>query len=148
MTYDLASVMPQPAKSKRRWGLWAAIAALALIAGAAAYWFLFAGDLTVRGKLVLTGSSEVYAGNTNCRGIKGYDDIRQGAQITVTDATGAVIAIGALGAGEATGKACEFSFTINGVPSGEGFYGIEISHRGVLRYAEGDLDGPLTLSLG
>jgi hypothetical protein len=90
----------------------------------------------------------------------GYSDIRSGAQVTVKDGAGAVIALGALDPGktianrefsDGTGylaTKCVFGFTVTGVPDGQQFYAVEVSHRGELRYTRSDLDTALTLTLG
>lgn len=84
-----------------------------------------------------------------CSGDGGYSDIREGAQVVITDASSATLAVGALRSGRrnSTGD-CEFPFTVGGVPTGHQFYGIEISHRGRLQYPAAKLKTPLQLSLG
>jgi hypothetical protein len=83
--------------------------------------------------------------DTRCYGQRGYDDIRGGAQVTVTDPDGKVIALGKLDEGRATvgsdqrATKCVFQFKVEGVPTGQGFYGVEVSHRGVLRDSEADI---------
>lgn len=96
----------------------------------------------------LTGITVIDA--THCTGKGGYDDIGEGAQVVVTDAAGTVVGVGKLDAGHPGGhvSGCEFDFTVPGVPRGKGFYGIEISHRGVLRYAEDRMLQRLYLELG
>ena len=68
----------------------------------------------------------------------GYDDITAGAQVTVTNEAGTVLAVGTLQNGTGTGTGCKFPFTVT-VPPGHQFYGFEISHRGVIRYSEEQL---------
>lgn len=80
-----------------------------------------------------------------CYGMGGYVDIRGGTTVTVTDAAGKVVALGALDPGvtlvgaDGLGERCTLEFTVTGVPSGVGPYGVEVSHRGATNYAEGDL---------
>lgn len=91
----------------------------------------------------VTGSMSLARGydgmTTPCGGTGGYKDIRAGAQVSVSDAEGATVAIGRLEAGTVTsGRGCVLPFTVDKVPAGKGFYGIEVSHRGVLRYDEAE----------
>lgn len=91
-----------------------------------------------------------------CSGWKGYDDIRGGTQVVVTDPAGTTIAIGALGAGvprrdpDNTSRAteCRLPFKVTGVPGGHQFYRLEVGHRGKLEYARDKIDKPLELTLG
>lgn len=91
----------------------------------------------------------------------GYSDIRSGAQVTVKDATGVVVALGALdpgktvdnresviAEGEFVATKCVFGFTVSDAPEGGQFYSVEVSHRGELRYTRSDLDKTLNLTLG
>ncbi len=77
-------------------------------------------------------------------------DIQGGASVTVTDETGKVVGLGELGSGTTTQVRieCSFDFAIYKVPPGHGFYGVEVSHRGVVRFAETKLREPIGLSLG
>lgn len=93
-------------------------------------------SFTLHGSLDLAGDHiPVPPENTNCEGTGGYDDIVEGAAVTVYDAGGKVVAEGTLGAGvyadpvNFTGD-CEFPFTVLNVPSGAKFYQEEITHRG------------------
>lgn len=89
-------------------------------------------------------------GEPTCQGWQGFADVAAGAQVTVTDASGKTLAVGAVGAGTAQGittltdgshraDSCLLPFKVAGVARGVGPYGVEVSHRGVLRYNEGDL---------
>lgn len=83
-----------------------------------------------------------------CSGEGGYGDIREGAQVVVTDAASKTLAVGALGPGRRDAKQdCEFAFSVT-APSGQQFYGLEISHRGRLQYSAAQVSKPLQLSLG
>ncbi|TQS29098.1 hypothetical protein [Microbispora sp. KK1-11] len=85
----------------------------------------------------------------------GYSDIRQGAQVVVSDEKGTTIAIGNLGEGtldlpnlQAWGtRSCVFPFLVK-APAGRRFYGVEVSHRGRLQYTEAQLAEALRLTLG
>lgn len=102
----------------------------------------------VTGTLTLQ-DSDGYTGTSTCAGKRGYDDIGQGAQVTVSDAAGATVAIGRLGPGEKQSFGCVFNFSVPDVPAGKSFYGIEVSHRGVLKYTEAEIStANLALTLG
>jgi len=90
-----------------------------------------------------------------CFGEGGFDDIATGASVTITDAAGEVVAVGELNSSypgdfsEAqTPTSCKLRFSITGVPTGKGFYGVEVTHRGAVKYAEADMTKPLELTLG
>ncbi|HTY35405.1 helix-turn-helix transcriptional regulator [Mycobacterium sp.] len=107
--------------------------------------FTVSGDLTV---------ADVPAMDSSCFPSGGYADIEIGAQVTISDANGVTVALGQLQAGTPAASSlpsrtdCMFAFTVPGVPAGKGFYGIEVSHRGVIRYAEADITRPVRLKLG
>lgn len=93
--------------------------------------------------------------SATCAGRGGYDDIAVDASVTVTDASDTVVALGKLDGANPVGfsdaqtpTACKLSFTIPGVPAGKGFYGIEVSHRGAVKFEESKLAAPVELSLG
>ena len=85
----------------------------------------------------------------------GYEDIRDGAQVVITDASSKTIAVGKLGPGkmrrpggaDASDRHCVFAFEVS-APRGHDFYGIEVSHRGRLQYTAAQLQAPLELTLG
>lgn len=139
---------------RRRTGLvvWLVAAGIIVlaVAGVGAY-VLLGRSMTVSGVMVLTDlSSGVQVDSTDgvtCTGKGSYLDIQAGAEVTVTDAAGATVALGTLEAGHYdTAKGCVFSWKVS-VPAGKKFYGIEVGHRGVLRYSEAELRNPLTMSL-
>lgn len=112
--------------------------------------------IQVRGTLILnttslTGGSleDMSSGAAACRGSSGYDDIAGGAQVTVTDETSKVVGIGALDPGQynRVSSNCLFTFTVSGVTPGRPFYGIEIAHRGIIRFQGTDIESP-SLTLG
>lgn len=77
----------------------------------------------------------------SCRGTGGYSDLGLGTGVTIRDPDGTIV-----GAGEITGSAalepmCELSFTVSDVPSGEGPYTVEVSHRGEVTVTEQELAG-------
>jgi hypothetical protein len=115
--------------------------------------------LEVSGSLVIRTQSW----STDCTGGRGYEDVTAGAQVTVTDGAGAVIGLGQLLAPTFTPDSgippnpeigsqwgvCGWPFVVTNVPAGRGFYGIEVAHRGAVRYPEADLTSrPVQLRLG
>lgn len=146
----------QPRRSKIL--IWAAagVAVLLAVAGTAVALNLSGSvpDLTVSGTVTVTATTFTLGTNT-CAGAGGYDDIRNGAQVVVTDATGKTLALGELADGRPDGahsrggpNVCRWTFTVDGVPAGETFYGIEVTHRGVVQYDAGRIQQPVALSLG
>lgn len=85
-----------------------------------------------------------HTGGADCTGDSGYEDIKTGAQVAITDSTGKTVGLGSLVAdGEQvlsdTVSGCRFTFAIPNVPAGSGFYGVEVSHRGKVQFSESDL---------
>jgi hypothetical protein len=87
---------------------------------------------------------------------RGYPDLVTGAQVVVTDASGKTIAVGQLEGGSvktdpATGepfKVCAMRFNVTGVPRGQGFYGVEVAHRGRVQFDEVKASSEVTLTIG
>lgn len=112
-----------------------------------------AGTLTVPGGYA-HGGLEGGPGQP-CAVDGGHADIRAGAQVVVTDASGETLALGRLGGGTLQlpdpgvwgTRSCAFPFTVQ-APGGHAFYGVEVTHRGVLRYTDEQLRRPLEMSLG
>lgn len=107
--------------------------------------------LKVDGSVTVVGQSPqvVTQDELTCQGGGGYDDIRQGAQVVVSDSAGKTVALGQLGAGSwKRGVGCIFLFTVADVPAGEKFYGLEVSHRGRVQYTAAQLAAPVELSIG
>ncbi|MEV5934789.1 hypothetical protein AB0L56_19145 [Streptomyces sp. NPDC052079] len=101
------------------------------------------------GTLTVSGIGAGLASGDLCTGTDGYDDIDFGAQVSVTDAAGTLVAKGSLGLGEKTELGCEFSFTVDDIPPGSKFYTVEVSHRGGLTQTEDELRaGGLAFTLG
>jgi hypothetical protein len=103
-----------------------------------------AGAFPVSGTATLTGAVPNRPGVTvigsSCAGAGGYADVREGAPVTVADATGTVVATGSLGPGRATSSAtCSFLFTLPAVPAGSPFYLVEVGHHGAVTYTGADL---------
>ncbi len=125
-------------------------AALAL-AGALLTTGCGADPLTIRGSILLIGGPMGWTGKAGdpCQTGGSYADIQPGATVTVSDASGKTLALGALGDGTQDGASnCKVPFTVTGVPAGEKFYGVEVTHRGRLQYTAEQLAEPLALTLG
>lgn len=118
------------------------VASLAL----AACLVLGGGRFDITGSVSIPSSGANFSGSI-CSSKGGFIDIREGAQVVVSDASSTTIAIGTLGRGEVVGGECRFPFTVS-APEGHDFYGIEVTHRGRLQYERGRLNQPLSLSLG
>lgn len=114
-----------------------------------------APPLTIRGTLQVDSVGPAWKLGAFCFGDAGHEDIAEGAQVTVTDPAGKVIALGKLGPGVVAvhptlgdpGKTCMFPVTVAGVPGGLGIYGIEVAHRGKVQYPEATLASPIELTL-
>lgn len=166
MTTDTIPVQASPPQRPPRTGLLigviAGVVAVAVAAGAAGFLLLrdgktpleavkaAAGPTTYR----VTGTVSLARGydgmTTPCGGTGGFKDIRAGAQVVISDADGSTVAISRLDAGTVTsGRGCVLPFAVSNVPAGKGFYGVEVSHRGVLRYDEAEISTrELDLTLG
>ena len=105
---------------------------------------------TMEGSFALTekASSD---GDGGCAGSydSGYDDISEGASVTVYGASGDVIATGHLGDSELAGNGYIFDISVPDVPKGEAFYKVEVSHRGTVQLSAKEAEnGDLFASLG
>jgi hypothetical protein len=85
-------------------------------------------------------------GSGGCEGRGGYDDMTEGADITVYDANGSVIGASSLEGGQRSGSTCRWAFTVQGVPTST-FYQVEVSHRGKVTVQRDDV-GVVELTLG
>lgn len=116
------------------------------------------GDETITGSIQIFGQSDsVTSSGDTCSGAGGYDDIEEGAQVTVKDGDGDLLATADLGPGEVTDEdnstdsftQCDLPFTVD-VPASD-FYVIEVSHRGEISYSREELEKKnwkVELSLG
>ncbi|HEX4057619.1 MAG TPA: hypothetical protein VHX87_04800 [Galbitalea sp.] len=80
----------------------------------------------------------------------GYTDLSAGAQVIISTG-GKTVAIGELSEGTKLegGLTCHYTFAVRGVPLGHKFYGVEITHRGVVQESATDMeDGKVALSIG
>ncbi|MGM1057817.1 hypothetical protein [Saccharothrix sp. Mg75] len=103
----------------------------------------------------LTGAMALLDGATGaatrgeCEGYRGYDDIAEGTQVTVYDASGKAVGLGRLANAEYSSGVCGFTFAVPDVPIGEKIYQVEVSHRGKVSFdAEAARKGDVTLTLG
>jgi hypothetical protein len=71
----------------------------------------------------------------------GYEDLRTGASVAVTNARGDIVGLGELVDIERTPEECRYSFDVPDVPEGSGTYGIEVGSRGIVTYERSRLDG-------
>ena len=83
-----------------------------------------------------------------CIGVGGYSDLSQDTSVEITDASGTTVGLGHVLYSELHDTTCELRFSAEDIPTGAGFYGIEISHRGIVKFAEADLASPVTLTIG
>ena len=168
---------PGSTSKPRQWLPWAVAAAIAfglvlLLAAGLVGWFVVRPALTktrdnggsftpapftVNGFMTLRLGQFIWDKDPDvCSGWRGYDDIRAGTQVVVTDPAGTTIAVGALGTGvprrdpNDTSRAteCRFPFQVTGVPGGHQFYGLQVGRRGKLDYTRDKIDKPLELTLG
>ncbi|WP_326709635.1 hypothetical protein OG758_09895 [Streptomyces sp. NBC_01474] len=108
------------------------------------------GTFTLNGTFELT-DSVVPDGDGGCAGTRGYDDISEGASVTVYSADGKVVAAGGLGKSTYDGDNynCTYKVAVDGVPKGERFYKVEVSHRGTLQLSAEEAEhGGFAGSLG
>jgi len=139
-----------PAKRRRKSLVWIAVGIALALGGTAAAVGLLIGDetISVHGQMRITDPDgfDLNAGG-ECAGDGGYTDIHAGTQVVITDRSGATVAVGQLGRGSRINSYCELPFNLD-VPGGSDFYGIEVSHRGVLQYPRDRLVDPLVVTLG
>jgi hypothetical protein len=155
----------RPASRRRAWPFIAAVVALAAALSAVLLWPHAKGDkpdtpaaaagvttFAVNGTLALGPGQFLPVDGTSCAGTPVYRDLVEGAPVTITDPAGAVLGSSRLGPltldGLGGAGACNLKFTVPGIPTGKGTYGIEVARRGVTRYDEAKLrSGPLQLSV-
>ena len=154
-TSDPLHLLTSPPRPTRR-RLWPTLllvaAAVAVIGGGTllALTLLSNDTVTVKGEVQLIGITNVKGEHDDCYGIGGYDDLRGGASVVVTDATGTTVGVGSLRPGVLNLSKdpyyCGLAFEIE-VPAGKGFYGIEVTHRGRVQFSEAEA-GAVRLSIG
>ncbi|MEV5538489.1 hypothetical protein AB0L13_16660 [Saccharopolyspora shandongensis] len=136
-----------------RWWVWAVAAvAVALPVGAwSAVAALSPEPFNLRGELTLGPAAHVRNGPVGCKGGKGYEDITEGTQVTVSSAAGEVLAVGELGNSAWLGSTltCRFRFMVPNVPDGHDIYQVEVSRRGPVPVpADQAIAGRAALTLG
>jgi hypothetical protein len=103
-------------------------------------------SFTARGSFDLIDNDDGGA----CDPPDGYSDLVAGSQVIITSG-GKTLAVGELGAGhpESDNTTCHYTYSVKDVPLGYKFYGVEISHRGVIQESAADMeDGKIALSIG
>jgi hypothetical protein len=128
-----------------------------LVAGALvlSVWAFVRGieEHTFSGTVTLVDSADAgFDPGDSCTGENGYDDVRGGAQVIVTDGRGDTLSTGRLSAGEFDGFGCVFSFALQDVTRAD-FYTLTVAggRRGELQYSYDELaenDWSVQLSLG
>jgi hypothetical protein len=96
----------------------------------------------ITGSFVLIGTNgEDFdsASEAGCWGTDGYQDIEDGAQVTVTNEAGTVIGNSALKDSEVISEGCRFYFQVLNVPRAK-FYGIEVVRRGKVNFSHEELE--------
>ena len=133
---------PERISWPRRHKITTAISALGAVAALLATAIL----LTHQGQIAVRGDMEVlescFSASTD------YPDIATGSQVVITDASGKVLAVTALGGMKnismpLSGGACDYPFAVT-VPSGQSRYGVTIGHnRGTVWFTPAQMkDGP------
>ena len=126
-----------------------------------------ATTVTVKGKITITDNDSTATDFTwdepdLCQSAGGYQDIAPGASVTVHDAAGKVIGLGTIeGRGHAGGfsdlggefgkiaTTCTFAFTVSDVPQQPKFYGVQVTHRGIVTFSAAQVGaGQVALSIG
>jgi hypothetical protein len=94
-----------------------------------------------------------------CEGQDGYDDLKVGARVVISDAGITTIAVGSVtesipitewddGLEDYRASACTLRFLVTGVPAGKGYYGVEVSERGRVDFSEAEMRKELELTIG
>lgn len=103
-----------------------------------------ASGQTVQGSIQLIAACSVDGG------YDGFDDIHAGASVEISDAAGAVIALGQLDVGERSDEGfCTYPFSIDEVPTGHEFYGVQVGNeaRGTYTVPAAEIAEPVEMSL-
>ncbi|MFJ9638657.1 hypothetical protein [Streptomyces sp. NPDC101178] len=146
---------PAAAPKKRLSSLLAGVLGLVVGAGAVGgTWAVIANQeppapttFTLTGAFALTdGATEDDEG---CSGTGGYDDIAEGASVTVYNGAGEIAATGNLGTATYVAGICLFDVSIGDVPKGEKFYQVEVSRRGKIQLTAKEAEsGDFSATLG
>lgn len=103
---------------------------------------------TLTGSVVIADSQAVVSGvpdwspGGQCDGstTNGYGDLSAGAQVTVKNGSGRIVAVGTIREGKPNydGATCTMPLKVSGIPKAS-FYQVEVSHRGELSYSYAQL---------
>lgn len=154
MSSDPLGLLTPPRRRRVPTRLVAAIAgALALgVAGTLLGLRLLAADtVAVRGQVHLVGANNVTLTSIDCRGAGPAADLREGAEVVITDADGTTVGVTALRRGTAQTPGfgtpdCTLAFSTS-VPAGRDFYGVAIAGRPRVQVPEAQL-GTVKLEIG
>lgn len=108
-------------------------------------------DFTTVGTVTFTSTSGGMDGlGTKCFGRAGYGDLIPGGAVDVTDNAGKTVAIGTITDNGTTvgSSTCVLPFTVSGVPAGKRFYGVTVTHRGVVQFTEAQMKAGVSLKIG
>jgi len=108
------------------------------------------GSFTISGTIAVPSATYVAQGQDApafCGVEDGYEDLRTGASVTVTDSSGEVVGVGSLVDVDRTPEECRYSFGIPNVPEGSGTYGIEVGSRGIVQYERDKLDATVEVPI-
>jgi hypothetical protein len=95
------------------------IVALVVALGVGAAIYLFGNEderHTIEGSVLLLGKVNIEETGESCRGLLDWDDLYEGAPVTLRDDQDRVLATGTLSAGSPNTSACTFKFTLTDVP--------------------------------
>lgn len=97
------------------------------------------GVTTVEGNLTVPSDGKGTEG-APCTTGPGYEDVKQGTTVKVSNPDKTVIAQGQLPLPTIEDGQCLFEFLIENVPSGFDSYGVEIGDRGILDYSADEIE--------
>jgi len=152
----IPQLTPAPAR-RRRTGLVVGltIGAVVILAAAAVvvvFVVQSAGKMTVHGSMTIRDVSSITVNSddgSTCAGKDGYDDLVGGAPVNITDSGTATVGLGQLDTGKYdSAHGCVLTWTVSGVPTGKGFYGIAIGHRAAIKIPEAQLHQQVPLTIG
>lgn len=116
-----------------------------IVGGAVGAWNVLGQATTsyhsITGQLTLTDSGGGYGSMTDgqsCDGANGYSDITEGAEVTISNQSGTILATGALDQGSWSSNSCVFDFSVPHVRDAT-FYQIEVGHRGNVTFSKAQL---------
>lgn len=130
----------QPPPPKRRIGGWivlGVVVVLAVVSVTLAATGVFSLNKTPAAQVV-PATFDVHGTVTlSCPGCPGYSDLDSGAQVEILDRANTVLAVGAVDANNDVFSRT-FTFTVRGVPTGKGMYGVHVGNvnRGVIWESE------------